>query len=227
VHFPQIQVFHKWIPEFSLNLPNATAVVCGMRPLLLTVLVVVGTGLANNPLHAGDTFFGQEGSGRPTNTLVGALFGAATGAAIGQATGGEDGWWIGSLVGTAVGGSLGNTIPTEGYHYQGQSQGYRPRHVESRRVVSYRPSHYRSYSSRSYCPPVYRSRPIVREVVIEQPVVVEQPVIVSAPELAPYGFLGNDGKIKSPWSDFSMSVGGLSPGQTVYDGLSGKAFRVP
>jgi len=183
-----------------------------MKPL---ILFLVGLGLIAEPLSAGETIFGAEGSGRPTNTIVGTLFGAATGAAIGQATGGEDGWWIGSLVGSALGGTLGNLAPTDSY---------------SSSVHSHRPSYYhRSAYSRSYSRPryqktVYRSRPVVREVVVEQPVVIEH---ASVPDdLAPYGFL-DGGQIRSPWSDFEMSVGGLSPGQTVYDGLTGKPFRVP
>ncbi|MBX2825215.1 MAG: complement resistance protein TraT [Gammaproteobacteria bacterium] len=167
------------------------------------------------PLHAGDTIFGQEGSGRPTNTVVGALFGAATGAAIGQATGGKDGWWIGSLVGTAVGGSAGNLLPAEGHRrhhttYTSHSAGYKPRFT-------------RSYYSRDYCEPVvYRPEPVV----VKRAVVVEEAPVVVEPVAVPYGFL-EGGQIKSPWSEFSMSVGGLSAGQTVYDGLTGKAFRVP
>ncbi|MEM6821716.1 MAG: glycine zipper domain-containing protein [Verrucomicrobiota bacterium] len=178
------------------------------------VICLLGIGLAAPSVQAEDTIFGREGSGRPTNTVVGALFGAATGAAIGQATGGKDGWWIGSLVGTAVGGTIGNTVPTDSY----RRDTYRPTYA------SYRPRYHRTYSRSSYCPP-YRSRPVVQQVVYEQPVVVEKTVI--ATDISPYGHMQNDGTIKSPWSDFTMSVGGLSPGQTVYDGYTGKAFRVP
>jgi hypothetical protein len=64
------------------------------------------------------TPFGEAGSGRPTNTIVGGIAGAATGAAIGQAVGGKDGWWIGSLIGTAFGGTVGNAWPAHerGYY---------------------------------------------------------------------------------------------------------------
>lgn len=197
-----------------------------MKTILFSVVCL---GLVSQASFAGETVFGREGSGRPTNTVVGALFGAATGAAIGQATGGKDGWWIGSLVGSAVGGTAGNLVSTDGYssrHYS--SRHYGSSHYGSRyygsRYATYSPRYYRSYRSRAcYTPTVYHSRPVVREVVVERPVVVEtQPVA----EAAPYGFL-EGGEIKSPWSDFKMSVGGLSPGDTVYDGFTGQAFRVP
>ena len=179
---------------------------------VITVLVL-SVGMVALPVHAGDTLFGQEGSGRPTNTVVGALFGAATGAAIGQATGGKDGWWIGSLVGTAVGGSAGNLLPTEGHQHRSYS-GY------STHTAGYKPRFTRSYD---YCEPVvYRPAPVV----VKRAVVVEEAPVIAEPVSVPYGFL-EGGKIQSPWSEFSMSVGGLSAGQTVYDGLTGKAFRVP
>ncbi len=187
------------------------------------IAALFGFGLTAIPLQAGDTLFGQEGSGRPTNTIVGALFGAATGAAIGQATGGDDGWWIGSLVGTAVGGSIGNTLPADGYSNRRLTS-----HSTVYHSGGYKPRFTRTYSSRSYCPPVVREVVVERErpiIVEESPIIVEQPEVVTD-ELAPYGFL-QEGTIKSPWSDFSMSVGGLSPGQTIYDGFTGKAFRVP
>jgi len=101
---------------------------------VITVMIL-SVGIIVTQVHAGDTLFDQEGSGRPTNTVVGALFGAATGAAIGQATGGKDGWWIGSLVGTAVGGSAGNLLPTQGSSHRAHSgysthrAGYKPRYT--------------------------------------------------------------------------------------------------
>jgi len=205
--------------DLFLNQRISCFVVWGMKPIILSIL---GFGLITHSSIAGETIFGQEGSGRPTNTVVGALFGAAAGAAIGQATGGEDGWWIGSLVGSAIGGTAGNLAPTHGY----SSRTYSSRHHYGSRYYGSRYATYspRVYRSRAcYTPTVYRTRPIVREVVVEKPVVVErQPVV----EAAPYGFL-EGGDIKSPWSDFKMSVGGLSPGDTVYDGYTGQAFRVP
>ncbi|MEM1158492.1 MAG: YMGG-like glycine zipper-containing protein [Verrucomicrobiota bacterium] len=179
----------------------------------LFIFSVVSLGFLAVPVMAGETLFGREGSGRPTNTVVGALFGAATGAAIGQATGGKDGWWIGSLVGTAVGGSAGNLLPTDSYSHR-RSSGY------SSYSTGYKPRFTRSYD---YCEPViYQPEPVV----VKRAVVVESAPAVTTPVSIPYGFL-KGGNIKSPWSEFSMSVGGLSAGQTVYDGLTGKAFRVP
>lgn len=44
---------------------------------------------------------------------------------------------------------------------------------------------------------------------------------------APYGFMSGPGQVKSPWSDFTISSGGKSSGQVVYDANNGKAFRIP
>ncbi len=166
--------------------------------------------------HADDrSILGREGSGRPTNTVVGALFGAATGAAVGQATGGKDGWWIGTLVGSAVGGTVGNVIPTEGGYSSRPYSPYRPY-----------PSYRTTYSRPCPSPVVYTD---VEEVIIEEPVVVRPRPIIHRPATAdaPYGFVRGDGTIRSPWSEFSLSLGGLSPGQIVYDAHTGQPFRIP
>ncbi len=42
----------------------------------------------------------------------------------------------------------------------------------------------------------------------------------------PYGDLEH-GRVYSPWSDFSMSVGGRDAGEIVYDPNNGRAFRIP
>jgi hypothetical protein len=178
-------------------------------------------------VHA-DSILGPPGSGQPTNTVLGTASGAAIGAAIGQ-TGGKDGWWIGSLIGGLVGGALGNSIPTDGYGYA-QPAGYGYSSVS----VGYGHSRGRSHCGSRYHPGPYFSHQViyspppvvVHEVVVEEPVVYTPPPPV-APVAAPYGHMGSDGTIKSPWSDFSMSVGGLSPGQIVYDGYNGKPFTIP
>lgn len=189
-----------------------------MKMTMLTVLGIAVT-LLPSSLDAGETIFGHEGSGRPTNTIVGALFGAATGAAIGQATGGEDGWWIGSLVGTAVGGTVGNTLPTKG-HYSHSQRTYRTN------STAYQPRFKRSYyAPRNYCEPVAYTA-YTREVVVQRPVIIEEAPVVVESTSPPYGYLQQD-QLKSPWSEFSMNVGGLTSGQIVYDGLTGKAFKVP
>lgn len=182
----------------------------------VTALSVV-TLLTTTTAHADTSFIGREGTGRPTNTVVGALFGAATGAAVGQATGGKDGWWIGTLVGTAVGGAIGNAVPTSpSAHRVGYSDSY----YSHPRSGYYRPAAYRHPQVREYCPPV---RTVVQEVVVERPIHIAPAPVVSVP----YGFLQNDGTVKSPWSDFSLSLGGLSRGQTVYDPHTGQPFLVP
>jgi len=147
---------------------------------------------ADNYYYGEPTPFGEAGSGRPTNTIVGGVAGAATGAAIGQAVGGKDGWWIGSLIGSVFGGTVGNAWPTNERAY------YRPVQVVE---------------------PAYYPEPVV----VEQPV----PVAVDIPAGPPYGYLGNSGYLKSPWSDFQMELGGLSRGQTVYDAKTGQPFLVP
>ncbi|MEM6885172.1 MAG: hypothetical protein AAF571_09075, partial [Verrucomicrobiota bacterium] len=71
-------------------------------------------------------------------------------------------------------------------------------------------------------PVIYEPEPVV----VKRAIVVEEEPLVVEPASVPYGFL-EAGTIKSPWSDFSMNVGGLTSGQTVYDGLTGEAFKVP
>jgi len=175
-----------------------------MKVLIVFGCVVLAVGIV--PAQA-QSIIGEPGSGRPTNTIVGGATGAALGAAIGSA-GGEDGPWIGALVGSLLGGAVGNSVPV-----YGDSGYHRPTTV------------YRA----DYCEPRWSSRPTYRRTVYRpRPVVVEK-VVVEEPELrtAPYGFMLPDGEIRSPHSDFTMSVGGLSPGQIVYDGLNGKPFMVP
>jgi hypothetical protein len=180
-----------------------------MRQFFLVGCVV--SGLAIAPAHA--QIFGEPGTGRPTNTIVGGATGAALGAAIGSA-GGEDGPWIGALVGSLLGGAMGNSVsvPTDPYYVE--------RPVTVRRAAYCEPGWatrplYRSPGYRSY-----RPRPVVvEEVIIEEP--------APEPSAAPYGFMLPDGEIRSPHSDFKMSVGGLRPGQIVYDGLNGKPFMIP
>lgn len=58
------------------------------------------------------------------------------------------------------------------------------------------------------------------------PVVVHEYVETASDSSIPYGDI-TSGTLKSPWSDFTMSVGGKTSGQIVYDPNNGKAFRVP
>lgn len=72
-----------------------------------------------------------------------------------------------------------------------------------------------AYQDRDYA---YETRPRKVRLVEERRVVRVNGV--------PYGYL-HGGKLKSPWSDFQMSVGGKAPGQIVYDPNTGQPFRVP
>jgi hypothetical protein len=80
--------------------------------------------------------------------------------------------------------------------------------------------HFRHHYSYATC-----YRPVV--VYHTEPFVVEQQVhVVTTTGQVPYGYL-NGGMVKSPWSDFTMSVGGKASGQIVYDPNTGQAFRIP
>lgn len=64
-------------------------------------------------------------------------------------------------------------------------------------------------------------------IVETSPIVVEERVVTTtSSDDIPYGFLSG-GTVRSPWSDFSMSVGGKTSGQVIYDPNTGQAFRVP
>lgn len=170
-------------------------------------LVCMGTSA-----NAQDTIFGKPGSGQPTRTVVGILSGAAAGTAIGQGVGGKDGWWIGSLVGSTVGGLAGNQ--------------WGAADARKARTAHHGPSSYRPrYPGTRVVETVYAPRPQPRVVQVQCP----QPtrLVVKSPAAnAPYGFLSG-GNIKSPWSDFTMSVGGKTSGQIIYDPNTGNPFRVP
>ncbi|MEM9444195.1 MAG: glycine zipper domain-containing protein [Verrucomicrobiota bacterium] len=172
----------------------------------LCIILVSGVLLCSGQLsYAQSSIFGQNGTGQPTNTILSLIAGAATGAAVGQAVGGEDGWWIGSLVGSAVGGAAGNAISS------GQSTYY----------PSYKPhTSYRTRSNDCVSP---------RRISYATPVVIEEKIVFSqGPKTsAPYGHILAGGNIKSPWSEFTMSLGGKSPGQIVFDANTGQAFRIP
>lgn len=70
-----------------------------------------------------------------------------------------------------------------------------------------------------YYQPAYTSAPTV-----------VQPTTFSAPAAsqttAPYGILSG-GQLRSPYSDFSISVGGLTRGNILYDPHTGQPFMVP
>ncbi|MEO0453882.1 MAG: glycine zipper domain-containing protein [Verrucomicrobiota bacterium] len=179
----------------------------------LTFLITVSI-LSLLPAHSySQSVLGEPGSGQPTNTLIGVGAGAALGAAIGDAAG-SDGSWIGALVGSIVGGTIGNSISTEpSYHHP----------TTIHRTSYHRPLHRPGWAVRPvYHRPICPPRPVIVEEVVYEP----EPEVPSAPPVAPYGHLSGS-EIKSPWSDFTMSVGGLRPGQIVYDGLTGKPFMVP
>ena len=42
----------------------------------------------------------------------------------------------------------------------------------------------------------------------------------------PYGFIVN-GNLKSPYSDFTVQIGGHSSGEVFYDSYNGKPFKLP
>lgn len=170
---------------------------------------LMGLGLSTMPLQARPkTLFGEPGTGQPTNTVGGIVAGAATGAAIGQAVGGKDGWWIGSLVGSMLGGAAGNSIPTE---------------YSSHRYYESQTRHHQSYSRHPVRRHVYYSNQRTCD-----PVIIERKtVVVEKAEAVPYGYMLPDGRIRSPWSNFEMSVGGKAPGQVVYDANTGQGFRIP
>jgi hypothetical protein len=73
-----------------------------------------------------------------------------------------------------------------------------------------------------------KHHPRVKRIVRREPVVVKKTVVhvVEDEDGVPYGFM-KGGKIRSPWSEFTMSVGGKVSGQIVYDPHTGQPFRVP
>jgi hypothetical protein len=95
----------------------------------------------------------------------------------------------------------------------------------------YRPSYYPGYCSRPYYRPAYYpyyySAPIVYSEPVVERVYVQSPAAAVTEESIAYGTVASQGVVKSPWSDFTMSTGGKTPGQIVYDSNNGKAFRVP
>lgn len=174
--------------------------------------LVVGLGTFTiTSAEAQRTVFGQPGTGQPTNTVVGVITGAAAGAAIGQAAGGHDGWWIGSLVGSVVGGAVGNSVPTRGYSSTRYYSSRHPSHCDSYVV---RPA----YTSRCYKP----SRRVVYTYTTYT--TSSKKCKTSA---APYGYILDGGMLKSPWSDFTMTLGGKHQGQVLYDSNTGQPFIVP
>ncbi|MEM9398866.1 MAG: hypothetical protein AAF984_01540 [Verrucomicrobiota bacterium] len=182
---------------------------------------LVGCGILTSTTYAQRTVFGESGTGQPTNTVMGIIAGAAAGAAIGQATGGEDGWWIGSLVGSAVGGSIGNTVSAGNYQSVGYHCPRRTSYIRYSSPYSYRSRYYRSghrYCGRSYSKVIYTKPSISHRTVY---------VKEDSSERVPYGHMQNGGEVRSPWSNFTVSVGGKSPGDVVYDANTGQAFRIP
>ena len=95
------------------------------------------------------------------------------------------------------------------------------------------PRYYGSYWHGAYYAPsysYYEPAPIVVAAPVETRVVervVEREPAVEASQPIPYGFVSTPGKVKSPWSNFTLSQAGMAPGQVVYDAHNGKAFRIP
>jgi hypothetical protein len=177
-----------------------------MKAKLFTVLLVVGA-MSLASVQAQDTLFGEVGSGQPTKTVIGILGGAAAGAALGEGLGGHDGWWIGALTGSTIGGLAGN-------QWGAADAG----------TLNATPVRYSNYTHHTKARPHRRYYRVVEE----RPVVVHKTVerVVEQKDGIPYGYL-ESGRIRSPWSDFAMSVGGKSSGQILYDPNTGQAFRVP
>jgi len=92
----------------------------------------------------------------------------------------------------------------------------------------YYPGYYPGWCSRPvyYSSPVYYGPPAV---VYTEPVYSQPPIrtVSTQKTTAPYGYLVSQGTAKSPWSDFTVSTGGKSSGQVVYDANNGKPFRIP
>lgn len=166
-----------------------------------TLFALVASVALISSTMAQDTLFGEAGTGQPTKTVIGILGGAAAGAAIGKGVGGKDGWWIGALTGSTVGGFAGNQWGA----------------ADNRRAA---------YSSRAvYSSPSY----VVSQPAVTYVTTAPATTYVQAPEptpSAPYGYL-NNGFVKSPWSDFQISVYGRSSGQILYDATTGQPFRIP
>lgn len=210
---------------------------------VLAIACFVGMGHLTSSHAQKRTIFGEPGTGQPTNTVLGILTGAATGAAIGESTGGKDGWWIGALVGSTVGGTIGNSWPTDHSVKYGHGS-HHSRTYTSAPYYRHSDGIYNHYNytasydcyprvNYTYHRPVTTSAPLVTAPVYttgtipSAPVVIEKPVVVENPKSAPYGFISKPGTLKSPWSDFEMSLGGLQAGQIVYDATNGKPFMVP
>ncbi|MFZ5806883.1 MAG: hypothetical protein ACOY3I_06735 [Verrucomicrobiota bacterium] len=80
-------------------------------------------------------------------------------------------------------------------------------------------NHHRHWPSR----PHYWHRPLW----VHEPIIFKEVVYTGTCDQAiPYGYM-RGGKIKSPWSDFTVSAGGKTSGEIIYDANTGQAFRVP
>jgi len=96
-------------------------------------------------------------------------------------------------------------------------------------IASQQPTYVYQSAPVYYAPaPVYYQQAYVAPAVVQQTTVVA-PSVTSAPAAqssAPYGIL-SEGQLRSPYSDFSLSVGGLTRGNVLYDPHTGQPFMVP
>ena len=77
------------------------------------------------------------------------------------------------------------------------------------------------------CGPTVYVAPAVQPVYVDPAPVVYVNPPATAPASIPYGFVQNGGLLKSPYSDFTINLGGHSSGDILYDANNGKPFKVP
>lgn len=153
-----------------------------------------------------------------------AVFGAATLVALFVGTSSSQ---AGISVGIGIGTPYVHGYYSHGYYGHGYEHGY------------YERGCYAPYFDRGWCArgPGYYGGSVVYSsptVVYSSPApvtVIQEPApqVVQAPaqEGIPYGFVQNGGILKSPYSSFTMNIGGHSSGEIVYDANNGKPFKVP
>jgi hypothetical protein len=79
-----------------------------------------------------------------------------------------------------------------------------------------------------YVAPTYYASPPVVYVPSTQVITAAASPTATAPAPSiPYGFVQTGGTIKSPYSDFTLSLKGRSSGDVIYDANNGNAFKIP
>jgi len=121
----------------------------------------------------------------------------------------------------AVGVGIGFSFSDRG-HRGHRHHGHRG-HRYYRGPRYYSPRFYGGYYYPAY--EVYPAPVVVEERIVETPPPAQVETYQGHP--IPYGFVASAGRVKSPWSDFTISQGGRTPGEVVYDANTGKPFRIP